>query len=134
MAHVLVVEDDEDLRELVAGRLATLGLTVSQAGNAADALAVVTAAGDVGARLDLAVLDVNMPGGMNGLQLCRELRRQTPTARAGIIMLTAMAGATAIEAAWKAGADDYMVKPYRVAELVERVRALLARHGIPAGS
>jgi len=74
----------------------------------------------------IVVLDITMPG-MSGLDLCRELRADPATERLPIVMLTARAQESDIEAGLAAGADDYIIKPFSLRELVSRIEALLAR-------
>ena len=75
---------------------------------------------------DLAVLDVTMPG-MSGTDVCRALRADPATAGMAIIVLTARAQEADVQAGFKAGADDYVPKPFSPRELASRVEALLAR-------
>lgn len=122
-AAILVVDDDPDLRELVAFKLQRAGYRVSTADNGIDGLA--TARADLPA---LVVLDVLMPG-MSGIDVLRELRLAPDTRGIAVIMLTARAQEGDTELAFLEGADDYVVKPFSPRELVRRVEAVLTRSG-----
>jgi two-component system response regulator MprA len=118
-SRVLVVDDDRDLRESVGRALGYAGYTVTTAVNGADALSVVTHA-----PVDLIILDVLMPM-LNGLDACRALRGRgvaTP-----VLVLTARDAVDDRVAGLEAGADDYLVKPFALRELMARVNALLRR-------
>jgi two-component system phosphate regulon response regulator PhoB len=121
MSMILLVEDDPDIRYLVSYKLVRAGFAVHEA---ADGPAALTEARRE--IPDLVILDVRMPG-MSGLEVCRELRAAPGTARVPIIMLTARARTQDLEQAYAAGATDYVVKPFNLRELVERVETLLAR-------
>ncbi len=121
MTAVLVVDDDPDIRDLVAFKLGQAGYEVETAADGASALAAVAAS-----RPDVAVLDVTMPG-MSGIDVCRTLRSDPATASVLVVMLTARAQEGDVEEGFGAGADDYVVKPFSPRELVSRVDALLAR-------
>ncbi len=128
--RLLVVEDDDDLRTLVAARLADEGYAVTTAATGPDGLAAALDAED-GAAPDLVVLDVMLPG-MGGLDVARELRARLP--RVYIVMLTARASETDRVVGLEVGADDYLTKPFGLSELVARVRAGLRRMRLDAPS
>jgi two-component system phosphate regulon response regulator OmpR len=117
-AHVIVVDDDEDVRSTVAEYLRRNGLSVTEA-NGGDAMRAVMAQRPI----DLAVLDVNMPGD-DGLTLAREIRA---SGQAGIIMLTARSDDIDRIVGLEIGADDYITKPFNPRELLARVKAVLRR-------
>jgi phosphate regulon transcriptional regulator PhoB len=119
--HVLVVEDEGDIRDLVVFHLSKEGFRCRTAGNGADALTEVRSA-----RPDLVVLDLMLPG-LGGLEVCRRLRAEPATAALPIIMLTAKADEVDRVVGLELGADDYVVKPFSPKELVARVRAVLRR-------
>ncbi|QSB16546.1 response regulator [Natronosporangium hydrolyticum] len=121
MTAVLVAEDDADIRDLVAFKLAQSGYDVTMAEDGRDAL---TAARDQ--LPDIAVLDIAMPG-LSGLDVCRLLRAEPATSRMLILLLTAKAQEQDVETGFDAGADDYVVKPFSPRELVTRIHALEAR-------
>lgn len=121
--HVLVVDDEPELRSLLSTYLGRNGMDVSVAENAAQARAHV--AQRVPA---MVVLDVNMPG-ENGLSLARWLRETHPAM--GILMLTSLADSVDRIVGLELGADDYVPKPFELRELLARVRALLRRSQRP---
>src|SRR4051812_26181614 len=118
---VLLIDDEPDLRELVSYNLTKEHIDVVTAGDGASGL-------EMGLKRtpDLILLDLMMPG-MNGLEVCRQLRADARTARVPILMLTAKASETDKVVGLEMGADDYIVKPFSVRELVARVRAALRR-------
>ena len=123
MGHttVLVIDDEKDLLELVRYNLEREKLDVITAADGQSGL-------DIGLKHkpDLVLLDLMMPG-MNGLEVCKQLRADARTSRVPIIMLTAKAAETDKIVGLEMGADDYITKPFSVRELVARVRALLRR-------
>jgi two-component system phosphate regulon response regulator OmpR len=123
LPHVLVVDDDRRLRELLRRFLSDNGFRVTAAGNAREARSTLDSL-----NVDLIVLDVMMPG-ETGLSLAADLR---PKLRTPILMLTAMGESEDRIAGLENGADDYLVKPFEPRELVLRLRALL-RRGTSAG-
>ena len=120
-ATVLVVDDDQDIRELVTWKLEAAGFTVH---GEPDGEAGLAAALEV--RPDLVLLDWMMPR-LSGLEVCRALRDDPTTAQVPVILLTAKAQEADIQRGFAAGADDYIVKPFSSRELVSRVDAVLAR-------
>ncbi|HLL68722.1 MAG TPA: response regulator transcription factor [Micromonosporaceae bacterium] len=121
--RLLVVEDDASIREVTALALARAGFRVSTAVDGREALAVWRSAD-----LDLVVLDVMLPG-LDGLEVCREIRRSS---QVPILMLTARTDTIDVVVGLECGADDYVKKPFDVVELTARVRALLRRRSAPA--
>ena len=119
---MLVVDDDPGLRDAVGRALRLEGYDVSFA---ADGLAAIEAAGD---DPDAMVLDVSMPN-MGGLDVCRRLRDEGN--RLPILVLTARHTVSDRVAGLDAGADDYLVKPFALEELLARVRALVRRSTPP---
>jgi len=119
----LIIEDDADIAESVKYNLESEGFS-----------AVVASTGEQGLTLALdahnppsvIVLDLMLPG-MNGMELCRRLRRENQTRRTPIIMLTAKTSEADRIAGLDLGADDYIAKPFSVRELMARVRAVLRR-------
>jgi two-component system response regulator MprA len=117
--RLLVVDDDRDLRDSLHRALGYAGYAVATAANGAEALAALALA-----PVDLIILDVLMPM-VNGLDTCRALRGRgdaTP-----VLVLTARDAIDDRVAGLEAGADDYLVKPFALRELVARVNALLRR-------
>jgi len=116
--HLLVIDDDERLRELLQRYLSSNGYRVSAAADAADARALMKSMA-----FDLLIVDVMMPG-ESGLDLTRAIRAHS---RTPILMLTARGNAEDRIAGFEYGADDYLPKPFEPRELVLRVGALLRR-------
>jgi two-component system, OmpR family, response regulator MprA len=117
--RLLVVDDDRDLRDSLRGALGYAGYAVATATNGAEALSALALA-----PVDLIILDVLMPM-LNGLDTCRALRGRgvaTP-----VLVLTARDAIDDRVAGLEAGADDYLVKPFALRELLARVNALLRR-------
>jgi phosphate regulon transcriptional regulator PhoB len=119
--EVLVVEDEPDIRRLVVLHLEREGFRCRTATTGSDALREVKAAAP-----DLVVLDLMLPE-VDGLEVCRRLRRDTSTAGIPIIMLTAKSDEVDRIVGLEIGADDYVGKPFSPKELVARVRAVLRR-------
>jgi DNA-binding response OmpR family regulator len=113
--RVLVVEDNDAIRSLLAVLLERRGYDVVQVAHGEAALAA--AADD----FDVVLLDVGLPG-MNGLEVCRRLRSQSATADIPIILLTGRAEPGDIRDGLAAGADDFLTKPFEEAELLTRLR------------
>jgi len=125
--HILIVDDDREIRELLANYLNRNGLTATSAANGRQMWAALEEG-----PVDLIVLDVMMPG-EDGLQLCRDLRagkwRTVP-----VLMLTALSEETERVIGLEMGADDYLGKPFSTRELLARIRAVLRRSRmLPAG-
>ena len=119
--RVLVVEDDEDIQELVISLLSRAGYDVLAEGNGEAGLAAALTQ-----QPDLVILDWMMPG-LPGVEVCRAMRADPRTKTIAVLMLTSKAQEADIDQAFTAGADDYMVKPFRGRELVSRVSALTAQ-------
>jgi two-component system alkaline phosphatase synthesis response regulator PhoP len=120
-ARILVVDDDDNVRHLVAAYLEREGYEVSQAPDGPSAVRQATSDPP-----DLIVLDLMLPG-MGGLQVSRKL---TSGADIPILMLTARRDEDDVLRGFEAGADDYLVKPFSPKVLVARVRAILRRAGM----
>lgn len=119
-ARILVVDDDPDIRTVIAAMLAAVGLLVTTKDCAEDALSAVEQEG-----FDLLVLDWNLPK-MSGLELCRLIRRDKRIPLP-VLFLTANASSSDMVDAFSCGADDYMVKPFHAPELSARIFSLLRR-------
>jgi two-component system, OmpR family, KDP operon response regulator KdpE len=117
--NVLVVDDEPALRKVLNTTLTARGFSVEEAGSAEHALDVMHEA-----NFDLVLLDINMPG-MTGLESCRRIRSIAP--QIAIVMVTVRDAEADIVQALEAGADDYITKPFRLGELVARLRAVLRR-------
>ena len=120
MRRVLVVEDEDSIRELIALNLRMADYEVLEAESAEKALALLGSEG----RCDAAVLDVMLPG-VNGFSLCEAIRRDD--ANIGIIILSAKSMEQDKIRGLSIGADDYMTKPFSVSELLARIDALCRR-------
>ncbi len=118
MARILVVEDERDLNELVARHLRQEGHEVAQAYDGPDALVEVASAPP-----DLVVLDWMLPG-LDGIAVARKIREKYLVP---ILMLTARGEEADVILGLEVGADDYLTKPFRMRELMARVRAMLRR-------
>ncbi|MFD4642111.1 response regulator transcription factor [Lentzea sp. NPDC058436] len=119
MSVVLLAEDDPAIAEPLSRALTREGYSVQVVGDGPSAYEAAIAGG-----IDLLVLDLGLPG-MDGLEVCRRLRqsgRGVP-----VLMLTARADEVDFVVGLDAGADDYVAKPFRLAELMARIRALLRR-------
>src|SRR5271165_4435831 len=119
LQHILVIDDDYHITELLRRTLAHAGYTVSAAANGEDGLRAV-----VDRPPDLIILDIMMPG-IDGFEVARRLREGGTSVP--ILMLTARGETNDKVAGLRGGADDYLVKPYEADELLARVEALLRR-------
>jgi two-component system KDP operon response regulator KdpE len=118
-ATILVVDDEPQIRRVMRSTLSTHGYVITEATNGEDAIESARKN-----KPDLILLDVNMPG-MGGIEACREIRRGSD---APIIMLTVRNAEKDKVAALDAGADDYVVKPFGIEELLARIRSALRRY------
>lgn len=125
MPRLLLAEDDAGIAEPLARALIREGYEVKVVDDGADAL---TAGLD--ADHDLLLLDVGLPG-LSGLEVCREVRAVRPDVP--ILVVTARDDELDVVAGLDAGADDYVTKPFRLAEVLARVRALLRRNAAASG-
>lgn len=123
MKKILIVEDEEAIREFEAINLKRVGYTTVEAGSGEEALRIFDNEPD----FDIALLDISMPG-MDGFTLCKELRKRTETL--GIIMLTARTQEMDKISGLMLGADDYITKPFSPTELLARVDSLYRRVGM----
>jgi two-component system KDP operon response regulator KdpE len=117
-ATILVVDDEPQIRRVLRTTLTAEGYTIAEASDGTEALEKVRTI-----KPDLILLDMNMPG-LDGLQTCREIRSDSEVP---IIVLTVRSAEKDKVRALDAGADDYVVKPFGIQELLARVRALLRR-------
>jgi len=121
MKRILVVEDEDNIREFVVINLRRAGYEVLEAGSAEDALKLYESRRD---EIDIALLDIMLPG-MDGVTLCRTIRDENSDI--GIILLTAKTQEMDKVGGLMMGADDYVTKPFSPSELVARVDALYRR-------
>jgi len=122
--HILVVDDEPQIRRVMRTTLVAQGYEVSDARTGDDALDLVRSE-----KYDLVLLDVNMPG-ISGIQTCREIRLGSDLP---IIMLTVRGAERDKVQALDAGADGYLTKPFSMSELLARIRAVLRRTSFPSG-
>ena len=122
--RILVIEDERDIAELIALHLADLPAQITLANDGPGGLRLA-----LQQSWDAIVLDIRLPG-LNGLDLCREVRAQTT--HVPILMLTARSGELDRVLGLELGADDYLTKPFSVLELQARVKALLRRSAVTA--
>jgi DNA-binding response OmpR family regulator len=116
---ILVVDDQRALRETLAYNLRRSGYDVRTASSGAEAIALAQAETP-----DLVLLDVMLPGGVDGFDVCRALRR---TLRCPIILVSALAEEVDRVVGLEVGADDYVTKPFSFGELLARIKAKLRR-------
>lgn len=123
LQHILIIEDDADIAESLHYNFKREGFrsTIAESGEKGLRIAL-----DEKTTPSLIVLDLMLPG-MSGMELCRRLRREQLTENTPVIMLTAKAAETDKIAGLDTGADDYIVKPFSVKEVIARVRAVLRR-------
>ena len=123
MKKVLIMEDELNIRSFVVINLRRAGYDVIEAGDGQEALDAIAANPDAG----VAILDIMVPGDMDGFEVCRRIRATNK--QMGIIMLTARTQEMDKVTGLMTGADDYVTKPFSPAELTARVDALLRRAG-----
>ncbi|MBE9506526.1 MAG: response regulator transcription factor [Chloroflexi bacterium] len=116
---ILIVDDEPKVVRLVSAVLKAIGYQVIAASSGEPALGMLTLE-----QPDLVLLDVRLPGGMDGYEICRRIREFSDVA---VIMLTAKALESDLLCGFDAGADDYLTKPFSAKELVARVKAVLRR-------
>ena len=121
--NILIVEDDADIAEGLHYNLKREGFRPTVAESAEKGLRIAL---DEKTSPSLILLDLMLPG-MSGMELCRRLRREPLTENTPVIMLTAKAAEAEKIAGLDVGADDYIVKPFSVKEVIARVRAVLRR-------
>ena len=119
--NIFVVEDEEDILDLIRHHLTKEGFAVSTATNGMEAVKAIQRKAP-----DLILLDLMLPG-LEGLEVCRMLKKNDKTDGIPILMVTAKDEESDVVAGLELGADDYIVKPFRMKELVARVRTALRR-------
>ena len=120
--RVLLIEDDADIAEAISYQMEKVGLSVRVARTGEEGLEAVRKG------IDLVLLDLNLPG-MDGLEVCRMIRRQQTTAHVPIIIVSARADEVDRVLGLEMGADDYVVKPFSLKELAARAKVALRRAG-----
>jgi len=121
VGNILLTDDDPELRRVLRRTLDALGFDVSESPNGEQALKEVDHR-----RYDAVLMDINMPG-IGGIEACRAIRKKDP--RLQILMLTVRDMETDKIAAFDAGADDYITKPFSIPELAARLRSAVRRSG-----
>ena len=119
--NIFAVEDEEDILDLIRHHLTKEGFVVATATNGLEAVKAVQRKPP-----DLILLDLMLPG-LDGLEVCRQLKKDPKTAGVPILMVTAKDEESDVVTGLELGADDYIVKPFRMKELIARVRAALRR-------
>jgi DNA-binding response OmpR family regulator len=119
VARIIIVDDDEIIAEIVGEALEAAGHMVSAVHDGTTAMATIA-----GSEPDLLILDYNLPG-RTGMDILREVRALPHAANIPIMMVTGRAGRLLMARAQLTGANDYMVKPFELSDLVRRVEALL---------
>lgn len=119
--HILVVEDEDDIQELVRYNLAKEGYRVAQALSGEEGFKAAKSSSP-----DLIVLDLMLPG-LDGLEICRLLKADPTTSHTPIVMMTAKGEESDVVTGLELGADDYITKPFSPKVLVARLRAVLRR-------
>lgn len=119
--HILLIEDEEDLRELVRYHLEREHFTISEAGTGEEGLRCA-----LQRQPDLILLDLMLPG-KDGLQICRELKQSKTARDIPVVMMTAKGEESDIVTGLELGAEDYIVKPFSPKVMVARVKAVLRR-------
>ncbi len=119
--HILVVEDDEDVLELLRYNLTREGFRVTGVTSGEEALLSTKAQ-----TFDLILLDLILPG-IDGLEICRRLKQNSRTQHIPLIMVTGKSGEADIVTGLELGADDYVVKPFSPTVLLARIRSVLRR-------
>lgn len=120
---VLVVDDEEDILELIQYNLEKEGYRVKTVKTGEECLAIVDKLGP-----DIVVLDLMLPG-LDGLEVCKRLKRSEATRNIPVLMLTAKSEDSDIVSGLELGADDYITKPFSPKVLIARLRAVLRRAG-----
>jgi CheY-like chemotaxis protein len=120
MEKILIVDDQLEVRELVEVTLRVGNYQIMQAQSGEEAIEIVRAE-----KPSLIIMDIMMPGGMDGLEATRILKNDPETKDCKIILLTAKGQQIDIEKGFAAGADDYFIKPFSPLELIKKVEEIL---------
>ena len=120
MKRVLIVEDQADIRKLIRMTLEFEAYEIHEASDGAYGLPLAQAVNP-----DLVLLDVMMPGELDGLQVCQRLKSDPATKHMKVVLLTARGQARDRDAGQAAGADEYLVKPFSPLQLIETIERLL---------
>lgn len=120
--RILIVEDDEDIQELLDYNLNKAGYAVTCVGRGEDGLRALRSAAP-----DLVLLDLMLPG-LDGLEVCKQMKQDGRLARVPVIMISARGEEADVVIGLELGADDYLAKPFSPRVLLARVKAVLRRH------
>ncbi len=120
MKKILIVDDQKEVRELVEITLRADGYQIFQAKNGRDAIETVKAH-----KPDVVIMDIMMPGELDGLEATRILKRNPDTHSVKIIMLTAKGQSTDFEEGFAAGADGYFTKPFSPLDLIKKIEEII---------
>lgn len=120
MKRVLIVEDQPDIRKLIRMTLEFEPYDIHEAADGADGLRLA-----VELKPDLVLLDVMMPGGLDGLQVCARVRADASLAHTRVVLLSARGQLKDRDAGQQAGADEYLIKPFSPLQLIETIERLL---------
>jgi two-component system phosphate regulon response regulator PhoB len=126
LIRILVVDDEVDTQQVLKALLQAVGYVVGTVGSAEEAFDVLRKD-----HADLVVLDWNLPG-MSGIEFCQRLRRDPPFSRLPVVFVTAHTSSKDLVAAFEAGADDFVRKPFRAPELKARILGLVRRSKMAA--
>ena len=121
MKKILIVEDQPDIRKLIRMTLEFEDYEIHEAADGAFGLRMASAVGP-----ELVLLDVMMPGELDGLQVCQRIKSDPRLAHIKVVLLTARGQARDREAGQQSGADDYLVKPFSPLQLIETIERLVA--------
>jgi CheY-like chemotaxis protein len=124
MAHILVAEDERDIRELINFTLMFAGHQVSQAANGIEALELAQQV-----KPDLVMMDVRMPK-MTGYEACRQMKQLEGVRDIPVVFLSAKGQDEEVQTGMDAGAVAYILKPFAPEELTRRIAEILQQHGI----
>jgi two-component system, OmpR family, phosphate regulon response regulator PhoB len=120
MKRVLIVEDQPDIRKLIRMTLEFEDYEIHEASDGVSGLRVARSI-----KPDLMLLDVMMPGELDGLQVCHQIKKDPESAHVRVVLLTARGQARDREVGREAGADEYLVKPFSPLQLIETIERLL---------
>ncbi|WP_433375226.1 response regulator [Actinoplanes sp. CA-142083] len=120
---ILIADDDDDVRDVIAFKLQVAGYRTLSADNGRTALSLA-----VEARPRVVILDVTMPQ-LDGLRVCQELHARPETARIPVLMISGNSRPSDLDLGFSAGADDYLPKPFSQREMLRRVNSLLMSSG-----
>jgi DNA-binding response OmpR family regulator len=124
MAHILVAEDERDIRELINFTLMFAGHTVTQASNGAEALDLAPKV-----KPDLIMMDVRMPK-MTGYEACRQMKQIDEIKNIPVVFLSAKGQDEEVQTGLEAGAVEYILKPFAPDELTRRIAEILSKNGL----